>query len=104
MPLLPSIHAPCVLVCKCGFYHLCPIFTPLIYVTGELLKGMDEKSIFLLVLLDMSKAFDSLNHNVLLNRLRSLGLTSHCLSWFSSYLSDRKQRVRYGDAVSQTLL
>ena len=82
MPLLPSIHAPCVLVCKCGFYHLCPIFTPLIYVTvtGELLKAMDEKSISLLVLLDMSKAFDSLNHNILLNRLRSLALTSHCLS------------------------
>ena len=82
MPLLPSIHAPCVLVCKCGFYHLCPIFTPLIYVTvtGELLKAMDEKSISLLVLLDMSKAFDSLNNNILLNRLRSLGLTSHCLS------------------------
>ena len=82
MPLLPSIYAPCVLVCKCGFYHLCPIFTPLIYVTvtGELLKAMDEKSISLLVLLDMSKAFDSLNNNILLNRLRSLGLTSHCLS------------------------
>ena len=70
------------------------------YVTDELLKAMDGKSISLLVLLDMSKAFDSLNHNILLSRLRSL---AHCLSWFSSYLSDRKQKVRCRDAVSQTL-
>ena len=70
--------------------------TALIYVTDELLKTMDEKSISLLVLLDMCRAFDSLNHNILSSRLRSLGLTSHCLSWFSSYLSNRKQRVRYG--------
>ena len=63
---------------------------------------MDEKSISLLVLLDMSKAFDNLNHNILLSRLRRLGLTSHYLSWVSSYLSDWKKRERCGDAVSQT--
>ena len=40
--------------------------TALIYVTDELLKAMDEKSISILVLLDMSNAFDSLNHNILL--------------------------------------
>ena len=77
--------------------------TALIYVTDELLKAVDEKSISILVLLDMSKAFDSLNHNILLSKLRRLGLASHCLSWFSSYLSDRTQRVRYGDAVSHML-
>ena len=67
--------------------------TALIYVTHELLKAMDEKSISILVLLDMSKEFDSLNHNILQSKLRRLGLASHCLSWFSSYLSDRTQRV-----------
>ena len=77
--------------------------TAVIYVTDELLKAMDEKSISILVLLDMSKAFDSLNHNILLSKLRRLGLASHCLSWFSSHLSDRTQRVRYGDTVSQML-
>lgn len=60
----------------------------------EFVKALNEKSISSLVLLDTSsKAFDSLNHNILLNRLSSLGLTSHCLSWFSSYLSDRKKRA-----------
>ena len=43
------------------------------------------------------------SHNILLSKLRRLGLASHCLLWFSSYVSDRTQRVRYGDAVSQML-
>ena len=44
--------------------------TALINVSENLLKAIDEKSAALLVLLDMSKAFDSLNHNLLLEKLR----------------------------------
>ena len=44
--------------------------TALINVSENLLKAIDEKSASLLVLLDMSKAFDSLNHNLLLEELR----------------------------------
>ena len=44
--------------------------TTLINVSENLLKAIDEKSASLLVLLDMSKAFDSLNHNLLLQKLR----------------------------------
>ena len=77
--------------------------TALIYVTDELLKARDEKSVSILVLLDMSKVFDSLNHNILPSKLRGLGLASHCLSRFPSYLSDRNQIVQYGLAVSQML-
>ena len=48
--------------------------TALINVLDNLLKAIDEKSASLLVLLDMSKAFDSLNHNLLLEKLRKLAL------------------------------
>ena len=48
--------------------------TALINVTDTILKAIDEKAVSLLVLLDMSKAFDSLNHNLLLRKLRKLGL------------------------------
>ena len=51
----------------------------------------------------MSKAFDSLNHNLLLEKLRKLGLKASAVSWFSSYLSSRYQRVRYEDSVSEML-
>ena len=51
----------------------------------------------------MSKAFDSLNHNLLLEKLRKLGLKASVTSWFNSYLSSRYQRVRYEDSVSELL-
>ena len=77
--------------------------TALINVTDNILKAIDEKSASLLVLLDMSKAFDSLNHNLLLEKLRKLGLKASVTSWFSSYLSSRYQRVRYEDSLSELL-
>ena len=54
--------------------------TALINVTDNILKAIDEKSASLLVLLDMSKAFDSLNHNLLLGKLRKLGLKASVIS------------------------
>ena len=60
--------------------------TALINVTDNILKAIDEKSASLLVLLDMSKAFGSLNYNLLLGKLRKLRLKASEISWFSSYL------------------
>ena len=77
--------------------------TALINVSDNLLKAIDEKSASLLVLLDMSKAFDSLNHDLLLEKLRRLGLKASAVFWFSSYLSSRYQRVQYKDSVSELL-
>ena len=77
--------------------------TALINVADNILKAIDEKSASLLLLLDMSKAFDSLNHNLSLEKLRKLGLKASVIFWFSSYLSTRYQRVRYEDSVSEML-
>ena len=74
--------------------------TALLYVTDEMLKAMDERKITALVLLDMSKAFDSVCHEILLRKLQSLKVSSHSLTWFNSYLSGRYQRVRIQDAIS----
>ena len=54
---------------------------------------MDEKKISILGLMNMSKAFDSINHNMLLFILRSLGVSPSALEWFKSYL---KGRYQYG--------
>ena len=54
--------------------------TALVNVTDNILKAIDEKSASILVLLDMSKAFDSLNHNLLLGKFRKLGLKTQNFS------------------------
>ena len=51
----------------------------------------------------MSKTFDSLDHNFLLTKLRRFGLMQSAVSWFPSYLSFRKQRVRHEDSISEIL-
>ena len=53
-----------------------------------------------MVLLDLSKAFDSLKHATLLVKLQSLGLSHSALEWFRSYLSEQSQYVRIGSEVS----
>jgi hypothetical protein len=57
-----------------------------------------------LTTIDFSKAFDCLNHSVLLNRLASYGLGPSSVLWFKSYLTGRHQRVQYASALSDPLL
>ena len=64
---------------------------------------MDDKKVSVIVLLDMSKAFDSIRHDILLQKLHELGISYLSLDWFHSYLTDRYQRVRIHDAVSELL-
>ena len=51
-------------------------------------------------LLDLSKAFDTVDHNLLLHKLKSVGLSEVAVNWFQSYLANRKQRTSVGDALS----
>ena len=77
--------------------------TALRSVTDDPLKAMDEKKISILVLMNMSKFFESKNHDMLLFKLRSLGGSPSALEWFKSYLKGRHQYVRIGNVVSQSL-
>ncbi len=52
----------------------------------------------------MSKAFDSVDHCTLLNKLQDIGVSSSCLEWFRSYLSQRYQAVRINSVLSEKLL
>ena len=73
--------------------------TVLLSVTDDLLKAMDEKKISILVMMGMSKAFVSRNHDMLLFKFRSLCVSPSALEWFKSYL----QHVRIGDVVLPSL-
>jgi len=52
---------------------------------------VDQGNSVIGVYLDLSKAFDCVNHEILLHKLNYYGVRGHSLSWFSSYLSNRKQ-------------
>ncbi|CAB4015772.1 Hypothetical predicted protein, partial [Paramuricea clavata] len=68
--------------------------TALLKVLNDILLSMNSQRVTLLVLLDLSSAFDTIDHGILLERLRSkFGIHGKVLSWFSSYLSGRSQRV-----------
>lgn len=54
-----------------------------------------------LAALDLSKAFDSLAHNLILKKLDNLGLNETATSWISSYLLNRKQTVKFGKIESE---
>ena len=51
----------------------------------------------LIVLLDLSAAFDTLYHIKLVNRFANIGITDHCLDWFKSFISHRTYRVKIND-------
>ena len=66
----------------------------LLMVHNDILCAMENQGVTLLVLLDLSSAFDTIDHPVLLSRLQHhLGINGTILAWFESYLSDRTQCV-----------
>ncbi len=77
--------------------------TALIRVTNDLLVSSDRGCISLLVLLDLSAAFNTIDHKILLNRLEHfVGISGSALAWFKSYLSDRHQFVAVNEEISRS--
>ena len=66
--------------------------TALLRIVNDLLTAMDNNKICILTLLDLSVAFDTIDHQILLTRLQHyFGISGPALSWFSSYLCNRTQ-------------
>ena len=74
-----------------------------IFITDQVLEAMDKKELTALVLIDLSKAFDSLNHHRLLHKLARVGASPATVRWFKSYLSGRTQSVRINSTLSDPL-
>jgi hypothetical protein len=62
---------------------------------------LDQKRHCAIASLDLSKAFDSISHTLILHKLSKLGLGGECLAWIKSYLHNRKQRTKFRSFESE---
>ena len=76
-----------------GFVPGCSTVNQLVSIYDTFCKALEEGKEVWSIFCDVSKAFDRVWHKGLLLKLRSIGITGPLLTWFSDYLSNRKQRV-----------
>ena len=74
--------------------------TCLVELTNLLYEHMDKGMYSGIASLDLSKAYDSISHTLLLHKLAKLGLAEESLMWIKSYLSERKQRTKFKHLIS----
>ena len=73
----------------------------LIYLVDKVAKALEDGDYVLGIFLDFSKAFDTVNHKILFEKLELYGVRGLALNWFKSYLNNRVQYVEYGGAKSK---
>ena len=72
-------------------------------LAGRITSSLDHNETQLSIFLDLSKAFDTLDHYILLNKLKHYGIRGESLTFFKNYLSNRKQFVEYDNISSSNL-
>ena len=70
-------------------------------VQNNIIKSLERKQVAALLLLDFSKAFDMVDHDILLVKLEHYGIRGSNLDWFRTYLKDRTQYVHVNDYSSE---
>ena len=76
--------------------------TALLRVKHDILLNMNRQHVTLLVILDLTAAFDTVDHSIMLGRLSStFGIQGQVLHWFTSYLSNRSQYVSVNGGISK---
>ena len=78
-----------------GFQKNCSTDYAILELINEITSSFEKGRYTLGVFIDLSKAFDTVNHNILLQKLKHYGTTGNILKWLHSYLTNRKQYVSY---------
>ena len=73
----------------------------LLNVKEKISQAIDKNEYSIGIFLDLSKAFDTVDHNILFKKLENYGVRGIPLSWFKDYLSNRKQQVKCNDTLSR---
>ena len=100
---LYSFLTCCDILCdkQCGFRPNRSTIDAVTDLTSDVLSSLDRNGMCLSVYLDLSKAFDTINHQILLNKLEYYGIRGMNLEWFRSYLDSRMQYVCYNGLNSE---
>ena len=72
-------------------------------LVGTIVKNREEKKHTIGIFIDLSKAFDTLNHSMLLEKMSRYGIRGTSLNWFKSYLQGRSMRVKYTSLTTGNL-
>ena len=76
-----------------GFRRNCSTFKALNVFSNNILSAIDKKLHVLSIFIDFAKAFDTVNHKILINKMHHYGIRGTLLSWFKDYLTDRHHYV-----------
>ena len=71
-------------------------------LVDRIYSQLDEKKIPVAIFMDLSKAFDTIDHEILITNMEHYGIKNLDSQWFKSYLSDRKQYVEFNNTQSAT--
>ena len=83
-----------------GFRKYHSTYMALMVLVDKITKSLEKGEFVVGVFLDFSKAFDTVNHKILLKKLEYYGIRGTALQWFESYLSERSQFVTYNGEKS----
>ena len=86
-----------------GFQKNKSTYMALISLTDKILHALENGDVCVGIFIDFRKAFDTVNHDILLDKLYYYGIRGVALDWFKSYLTDRKQCVQFNDVTSNVI-
>ena len=73
----------------------------MINITDNIGSAIDNKQFVCVVFIDLQKAFDTVDHNILIEKIPHYGIQGIAHQWFKSYLENRKQFVSISDVESE---
>ena len=74
----------------------------LLQLVDQIYESFERRESTIRVFIDLSKAFDTVDHNIVLKKIEIYGISDTHLQWFQNYLSNRKQHIQFENGKKQT--